>query len=326
MLKQIAQDTEPRASRDSRLSLALRCAELYYIKKASQSAIAAELRCSVPTVSRLLKTAEDEGMIEVKVINPFARVNDLEAGLVSRFGLLECRVVNAPKSGAEGKKVLGATAAELVSELISDDDLVGLSWGVTMREMVNSLPSYGKPASATVIPLLGGLGQVAPEHQVNGLVHEFAECFGAEFRMLHAPALSDRAETVKLLMDELTIRQVVEAWEQLSLAIVGIGESPLTSPMRKTGYYTDDEIAELTEAGAVGDISGRFFDCNGVEVEASANRRLMAISSDTLKKARRRVGVAGGRAKVRAIAGALRGGLINVLVTDSSTASALVQG
>lgn len=326
MRKEISPDIDSRDSRDSRLALALRCAELYYIKKASQSAIARELGCSVPTVSRLLKTAEDEGMIEVRVINPFARVGDLEAGLRSRFGLLECRVVNAPKLAAEGKKVLGATAAELVSELISAGDLVGLSWGVTMRELVNSLPSYGRPVSATVIPLLGGLGEVTPEHQVNGLVHEFAECFGAEYRMLHAPALSDRAETVKLLMDELTIRQVVDMWEKLNLAVVGIGESPRTSPMRRTGYYTDGEIAELTEAGAVGDISGRFFDYDGAEVDASANRRLLAISSDTLKKAHRRLGVAGGPAKVRAIAGALRGGLINVLVTDSSTAWALLQG
>lgn len=314
----------PDDTKDSRMALALRCAELYYIKKASQSAIAAELGCSVATVSRLLKNAEDEGIVEIRVINPFSRVETLEAGMRRKFNLAECRVVNAPKDDAQNKKVIGATAAELVADLVDDGDLVGLSWGVTMREMVNSLPSYRRPVSIRVIPLIGGLGQVMPEHQVNALVHEFAQCFGAEFVMLHAPALSDREETVKLLMEELTIAQMVDMWGRLNVAVIGIGESPPTSPMRKTGYYTTEEINELVDMGAVGDISGRFFGPNGEEAPASANRRLLAISFEILRKAPRRVGVAGGLPKVRAIEGALRGGLINVLVTDSDTASALL--
>ncbi|MGB4337973.1 MAG: sugar-binding transcriptional regulator [Bacillota bacterium] len=322
MLKEFAQESE---SKDARLALALRVAELYYMRKASQSSIAQELGCSVATVSRLLKTAEEEGIIQVRVINPFSRASQLEAGMVDKYGLLECRVVNAPKSSSVGRKVLGVTGAELVADLMRDGDLVGLSWGTTMRELVNSLPSYGRPVNATVIPLIGGLGQVAPEHQVNILVHEFASCFNCDFKMMHAPALSDREETVKLLMEELTIRQVVDMWDQLTLAVVGIGESPRTSPMRRTGYYSEEEIAELMDDGAVGDISGRFFDSEGIEVDASANRRLLAISADTLRKVPRRMGVASGAEKVKAIAGALRGGWINILVTDSHTASALLQ-
>lgn len=321
MLKKIARTSD---TKDSRMALALRCAELYYIKKASQSAIARELGCSVATVSRLLKTAEDEGIVEIRVVNPFARVETLEKGMHCRFGLVDCGVVHAPRTDIERKKVVGATAAELVSGLVADGDLVGLSWGVTMREMVNSLPSYRRPASIRVIPLIGGLGQVMPEHQVNALVHEFAQCFSAEFVMLHAPALSDREETVKLLREELTIAQVVELWGRLNVAVVGIGENPPTSPMRKTGYYTSGEINELVDMGAVGDISGRFFGPNGVEVPASANRRLLAIPFETLRKIPRRVGVAGGPSKVQAILGALRGGLVNVLVTDSDTALALL--
>lgn len=314
----------PDDTRGSRMALALRCAELYYIQKASQSTIAKELGCSVATVSRLLKMAEDEGIVQIRVINPFARVEELETGMHRKFGLAECRVVNAPRTDVQSKKVVGATAAELVADLVADGDLVGLSWGVTMREMVNSLPSYRRPVSIRVIPLIGGLGQVRPEHQVNALVHEFAQCFDAEFVMLHAPALSDREETVRLLMEELTIAQVIDMWGRLNVAVVGIGESPPTSPMRKTGYYTGEEINELVRIGAVGDISGRFFGPDGVEAPASANRRLLAIPFETLRKIPRRVGVAGGLSKVRAIQGALRGGLVNVLVTDSDTASALL--
>lgn len=298
---------------------------MYYLKKANQREIAEELGCSVPTVSRLLKFAEDKGMVEIRIVNPFARAQEYERALCERFDLQACRVVSVSKSQDGDKKIIGSTAAELVAELVGYGDVVGLSWGVTMREMVNSLPSFRRQVACNVVPLIGGLGEVKPEHQVNVLVHEFAECFDGSFLMLYAPALSDKAETISLLMQQAPISQVVQMWNELSMAVVGIGESPPTSPMRKTGYYTEQEIDELVRVGAVGDISGRFFDSDGVEVAASANQRLIAIPFEILCKAKLRVGVAGGRAKVQAILGALRGGLVNVLVTDSVTACALLE-
>lgn len=310
---------------DSRAALALRAAEMYYLKKASQKEIAQEIGCSVATVSRLLKLAEDMGMVEIRIVNPFARAEEFERELCARFNLEACRVVSVPTSQDGDKKIIGSTAAELVAELVGPGDVVGLSWGVTMREMVNSLPSFRRQVACNIVPIIGGLGKVQPEHQVNVLVHEFAECFDAAFLTLYAPALSDRVETISLLMQEAPISQVVEMWDQLSTAVVGIGESPPTSPLRQTGYYTEREIDELVSLGAVGDISGRFYNAEGVEVPASANKRLIAIPLETLCKAKLRVGVAGGRAKVRAIRGALRGGLVNVLVTDSITACALLE-
>jgi deoxyribonucleoside regulator len=322
LLKKVSQRSN---STDSRSALAFRAAELYYLKKASQREIAEELGCSVPTVSRLLRLAQEKGMVEIRIVNPFARAEEFERALCERFGLEACRVVSVSKSQDGNKKIIGSTAAELVAELVEDGDVVGLSWGVTMREMVNSLPSYRRQVACDVVPLIGGLGEVQPEHQVNVLVHEFAECFDGNFSMLYAPALSDKAEAISLLMQQAPITQVVEMWSRLSMAVVGIGESPPTSPMRKTGYYSEQEVDELVRGGAVGDISGRFFDSNGAEVDASANQRLIAIPFDTLCKAKLRVGVAGGRSKVRAILGTLRGGLVNVLVTDSVTACALLQ-
>lgn len=311
---------------DSRLALALKAAELYYLQKASQKDVARELGCSIATVSRLLKVAEDEGIVQIRIVKPFVRAEEMEERLREVFGLKGCRVVDVSSSTAQSKKIVGATAAELIAEIVADGDIVGLSWGVTMREVVNSLPSYKRPVSITVVPLIGGLGQVRPEHQVNVLVHAFAECFGGNCMMLHVPALSDRAETVSFLLKEAPISRVVQMWEQLTMAIVGIGESPPTSPMRKTGYYADEELAELMRLGAVGDIAGRFFDADGVEVPASANRRLLSIPFSTLCRIDRRIGVAGGPTKVRAILGALRAGLVNILVTDSMTARSLLEG
>jgi len=113
----------------------------------------------VPTVSRLLRLAQEKGMVEIRIVNPFARAEEFERALCERFGLEACRVVSVSKSQDGNKKIIGSTAAELVAELVEDGDVVGLSWGVTMREMVNSLPSYRRQVACDVVPLIGGLAR-----------------------------------------------------------------------------------------------------------------------------------------------------------------------
>ena len=48
------------------------------------------------------------------------------------------------------------------------------------------------------------------------------------------------------------------------------------------------------------------------------------MTLDQLRKVKRSVGIAGGQRKVAAIRGAMRGGLVNVLITDLFTAQALI--
>ena len=79
----------------------------------------------------------------------------------------------------------------------------------------------------------------------------------------------------------------------------------------------------LNEAGAVGEISFRFYDKDGRPVETPLNERVLGISMEDLKKADRVMALAGGESKTQAIAGALKLGMIDVLVTDKFTAARL---
>jgi DNA-binding transcriptional regulator LsrR (DeoR family) len=69
----------------------------------------------------------------------------------------------------------------------------------------------------------------------------------------------------------------------------------------------------------------RFFDREGRTIRSSFEERVIGITLDQLRGVRRVVGVAGGGRKVDALLGALRGGLIDVLITDRFTAEKLVQ-
>ena len=68
----------------------------------------------------------------------------------------------------------------------------------------------------------------------------------------------------------------------------------------------------------------RFFDADGAPVISPLNDRVIGMELEQLRKVKRSVGIAGGQRKVAAIRGAVRGGYINVLITDLLTAEALV--
>ena len=61
------------------------------------------------------------------------------------------------------------------------------------------------------------------------------------------------------------------------------------------------------------------FDGRGEFVETEMEERLVSIPLETLKKIPRKVALAGGEGKADAIRGALRTGMIDVLVTDEGT-------
>jgi len=130
----------------------------------------------------------------------------------------------------------------------------------------------------------------------------------------------------RALIQDPSIGDVMKSWQELDLALVGIGSLEPSPLLRQSGNaLTEDEQAELRGAGAVGDVCLRFFDADGRSIETPFNQRIMSITPADLIAVPRRVGVAGGASKYRAIRAALRGGWVNVLVTDLDTARGLAQ-
>jgi DNA-binding transcriptional regulator LsrR (DeoR family) len=96
--------------------------------------------------------------------------------------------------------------------------------------------------------------------------------------------------------------------------------------LRASGNAADlADQDRLHAAGAVGDICLRFFDSPGNLVPSDLDDRVVGVDADTLRKIPRRIGIAGGESKHKAIRAAVSGRWINVLITDTGTAAALLQ-
>ena len=74
----------------------------------------------------------------------------------------------------------------------------------------------------------------------------------------------------------------------------------------------------------IGDLAGHFFRQDGTFVDAWSSRTL-AISVEDLRAAKRVIAVAAGAPKAAPILGALRTGLVDVLITDRPTAEAVLR-
>jgi DNA-binding transcriptional regulator LsrR (DeoR family) len=173
---------------------------------------------------------------------------------------------------------------------------------------------------------MGGFGNSSVQTEGNRLLTEFARLVGATAIFVPAPALVGNRTMRESLLNDPAMESVAKEWGRLTMVLAGIGSLPPSPLLRASGNAADlADQDRLHKAGAVGDICQRFFDSAGELVPSDLDDRVVGIDADTLREIPRRVGIAGGESKHTAIHAALAGGWVNVLITDTATAAALLQ-
>lgn len=311
----------------------------YYEEGLRQSEIADRLGLSQPTVSRLLARARAAGIVRTTVIPPAAVHSSMEESLREAYGLLDAVVVDDPPPGRDPATDLGARAASYLQATLASVPILGVSsWSTTLLGAASALlpprPGGSGDDSTTVsadgdadaiVQMVGGHGDPRVQAEAARLLTLLGAALGAQPITLPAPAVLGSRAARDALIDDPALAQVVGLWSQAAAALVGIGSLDPSPLLRESGNAWDaDDRAELTAQGAVGDICLRFIDASGAPVVSSVDERVLGVDLDTLRRIPRRVGVAEGSSKVPAIRAALRGEWVNVLVTNLSTARALL--
>lgn len=312
--------------RINELRLIARVAQMYHIEGKRQAEIAAILRMSQATVSRMLKRAEQESIVRTTVIPPPGTFADLETALRERFGLTEAIVIDCSedRDGAIMARI-GEAAAHFLEVTLQQDEIIGVSsWSQTLLRMVDNIHPLRAARAKYIVQILGGMGDASVQTHATELTARLAKLTGAESRLLLVQGITSSREAKLVMLADPVVRGTMDLFGRLSLAIIGIGAVEPSDLLARSGnVYSKQELAMLNEAGAVGEISFRFFDRDGKPVETPLNERVIGISLEELRKADRVMALAGGASKTEAIAGALKLGLIDVLVTDKFTAARL---
>ncbi len=304
--------------------LLYKIARAYYEDDATQEQIARRFRLSRPKVSRLLQQARDSGVVRISVQRPEGGCPDLERGLEERFELDEA--VLAPRDRAPVLERIGAAAASYFARTVQPDDVVGLSWGTSLREFASRLPHLDLPG-VTVVQLIGGLGSLDSGVKGAELARRVAERCGARPRILQAPGVVATPAVKAALLSDREVSQSLELGRRATVALIGLGVPRAASALfGREGLLTRKDLDAILARGAVADVCLRYFDPAGRPVETSFEGRVLGIELPAFLAIPRRVAVAGGPEKVPAIRAALAGRLVNVLVSDEDTARALLEG
>jgi DNA-binding transcriptional regulator LsrR (DeoR family) len=307
--------------------LLVKVSKMYYEAGLSQDDIILRLNLSRSKISRLLQQARDEGIVQITVTTPKHLFSELETRLEKLFGLYEALVVETHAGDSQENIIreLGIAAAGYLERSVSATTTLGISWGSTLHGMVAALHSNRLP-NTKVVQIIGGLGQPEAEVHATDLCHRLARLLGSQLTLLPAPGIVATEQAREVLLTDLYVQRAMEMFNHLDLVFVGIGApTPESLLIRDGSILSQAELDGLLQKGLVGDIALRFFDAQGQPVQSEIDQRVIGITLNQIKRTRRVVGIAGGPEKTPAILGALRGKLINVLITDSVNAEKLLQ-
>ena len=307
------------------LTLLVQVSRMYYEQGLTQREIARATRLSRPTISRALDRAKRAGVVQIRILDPVGDLDALARTLAARFKLRDVVLADVDPDGQESPRTcVGRKVGEYLQGLLRDGLTLGVTWGKTLQEMALTL----KPAhlaDLTVVQMMGGLAVLEDSMETTRLAQELARILGGRAVQLLAPAFVAEPRARQNILATPAVRQATEFLRRLDAAVVGIGAvSPHVSLVER-GYLTAAEMVRYRRLGARGEMLLQFFDASGVPLEA-LNQRVVGMSLGQLRRVPVVVaGVSGPPEKSEAVLAALRGHLVNVLITDVQTARLVLQ-
>lgn len=303
--------------------LCARAAWLYHGGGLTQGEVAKRL--GVPSVKahRLIARANRRGFVHVSIDAPVAACVALENALRRKFKLEQCVVAPELEDDPLPLRSLGLSGGRFLRLAIDSGShaVIGVGHGRTLTACVRHLPRMDVP-DLKLVSLLGGMTRryVTTPFDV---IHRLAEKTNAAAYVLPLPFLANSPEDRRVLLEQRGAADVFQLGVESTLRLVGVGAIDDDASILSTGLVEKHEFEEARALGAVGELLGHLFSMNGDLIDSGVSARALSMSAADIKR-RPTVAVAGGSAKIHAINGVLASGLLHGLITDESTARALV--
>jgi DNA-binding transcriptional regulator LsrR (DeoR family) len=315
--------TTDRVAGPASLVLTAAVARRYFIDGKSRIEIANEFGMSRFKVARLLTLARSMGLVRIEIGYPGVVDVDLSARLQDAYGLRHAIVVDTPDDDAVSlREHLGRAAADLLGEIVTADDVLGLAWARSVSAMTAQLDRL--PA-IPVVQLTGALSRPDGDDSSIDLVREVARISGGPAYFFFTPFIVADASTAQALRQQPDAARAFAKIGSVTKAVAGIGA---WAPGQSTLYDAAEEEVRrrLAKQGVCAEVSGVFLKDDGTPVQTALNDRMIAINADEMRAINEVIGMPYGIAKAPAVLAAMRGGYVTSIVTHSSLARALLAG
>jgi DNA-binding transcriptional regulator LsrR (DeoR family) len=311
-------------SEKARLDEAARAGWLYFIAGNTQEEIARKLKVSRPTAQRLVSLALSERLITFRLDHPIAACMELAARLTEQFGLVHCDVLPTdPSSDSPVVGVAEGASAFLEQSLRSPQPLtIALGTGRTLRAAVEQIPRMKCPQHK-LVSLVGHISMRGTASFYDVLTRLSDLTLAPSYPMPLPVVVPSRKERDQLQKLE-PVARLLELAAGADLCLVGIGRMDESAQVLVDGFMSAAELHDMQRRGAVGEVTAWAFDGAGRLIEGGTNDRVTSVPLKVPATVRRVIGVAQGTGKVLPIHAALKGRIVNGLITNEATARSLL--
>lgn len=312
-----------RSETGSRLDDAARAGWLYYVAGRTQDEIAAAMSISRQTAQRLVSLAVAERLIKVRLDHPIAACLEKAEALRQKFDLRYIEVVPSDPEGISTTVGIGEAAAAEIERWLKRPDPIVLAVGTgrTLKAAVDQLPPMECPQHR-IVSLTGNIGPDGSAAYYN-VIFSMADAIKARHFPMPLPVLCSSPEERELLHDQPLVRSTLALGTAADVTFVGVGEMGENAPLCLDGFLGVDEMRALVAQGAAGEICGWMYDENGHILDNIVNQRVASVPLPS-RDSSVVIGIAQGQRKLLPMLAALRGRLLNGLITDERAAEYLL--
>ncbi|MEA2016577.1 MAG: sugar-binding domain-containing protein [Actinomycetota bacterium] len=308
--------------------MAVRVSILYYEKDLSQNKIANKMGISRSYVSQLISYARKKGIVKISIdYNKHElRLLRKEIEFKSLFPVLKNVLIMSSKSEVFTENNIGKFAAPYVAEMINESKIIGINLGESVEKTVNNLGTSNllSDPKKKIIQIMGGFSNsfiVGGSHP-NKIVSKLGSLLEGECHFLNCPAIIEQTELRSSLLKENSIKNVTKHWDNIDLAIMGIGVA--NSKSKLFNLLNRYMMNTITNSGACCELTINFFDEDGKYIPILEKNKI-AIRHNQLKKIKNKVLICNGKYKHKAIISAIRAKMVDTLITDSITINSIIK-
>lgn len=348
---------------DQDLERIIEIAQLFYKKRLRQVKIAKKLEISQAEVSRCLKRAWDENIInfEVRTLS----FDDIATEFKKRYPhLKDVEIANPQDEFFDSSKPqlnLGMKGALYFARHVNHGDTIGISCGDTLNAFIMGLQelrsNISLPGACKVYGMImlaiKELVAVTPAALVANLVATLPTCRGYTFHLPRPDSKPIVPRSLRPFYEQHSqVSNLLMKLKDLDHYYVGVGSIDYSDRIYENGMHAyefntiirdtkhekHDLLHALQTLDAVGEISHQPYDQDGNVLPLDEKTRLkplkeyfLGLDLEILKKhvedddAAQVVAIAGGSHKVNALQAALKAKLFNVFITDYETAQELLK-
>ncbi len=301
----------------------LKICYLYYREEKTQAEISKLVGLSRFKISRTLKEARRRGLVTISIHDPNLELVQAESELAKKSSLQQTIIVKGNEfSGESMLDQVGKAAASYLREILPNYRTLGVTWGNTVYHVVNHLEPV-RVRDLVLVQIGGGLGTIEGTDN-NTLTMMLGQKLGAKAHVIPAPVIVRDRDIRDTLFKEKKIQETLAIARKADLVLFGLGMIGPDGLLWKSDFLTEADAAKLKESGAVGALCGRFFDANGRQCWGQLDDRTIGLNLDELRRIKHKICVVTGKEKLDVIRAALKGRLVDVLITDDATASGLL--